>query len=114
MELTCNKIENGCEVVIRGELTVEYASVFRDYFLKVLEQPGDIFLDLSGVTKADMSCFQILCSAHRTLLEQGRNAVLKKISEPFQNTLQKSGLEGYQGCSRETTDKCLWTGGTKR
>ncbi len=113
MKLTYNQSENGCEAVVEGELTIENAAAFKDEIMKVLDQPGDIHFDLSGVAKIDISCLQILCSAHRALLEQGRNAVLKKISEPFQNTLQKSGLEGYQGCSRETTDKCLWTGGAR-
>lgn len=108
MELNFEQAENRCRIKIAGELTIEQASAFREAMLKALAQNSDIYLDLCGVSRIDMSCLQIICSMHKTLVDSGRGLSLTERSKPFRETLKRSGFTGHQGCLEKTDIGCLW------
>lgn len=54
-----------------GELTIFEAAAFKGELVRLLEQPGLVLLDLSGVTRVDTSCVQLILSARQS----GRLAV---------------------------------------
>ncbi len=61
---------------VSGSLTVRYISEFRERLLKLCDQDRDIVLNVQDVTEVDLSGLQVLCSAGKSLKEQGRKMII--------------------------------------
>ncbi len=98
---------------LEGELTIHYAGQLKDALLKAVGSFDAIVISLGNVQDVDLSCLQLICSAHRT------SAKLKKklslAADPpdlFFQAVRDSGYSRTRGCgSFESDENCLWTGG---
>ena len=59
-------------VRLTGDLTISRADEMRSALLESLKGAEHIEIDLSSVEDADLSCLQLLCSAHRTSKHLGK------------------------------------------
>jgi anti-anti-sigma regulatory factor len=56
-----------------GDLTISRACEVKTALLESLKEAEGVEVDLSSVGEADLSCLQVLCSAHRTSKRLGRS-----------------------------------------
>jgi len=108
------KDDSGQTATLRldGELTVQRASELKGVLLDAQEGVERLFLNLEGVTGADVSGLQLLCSAHRSAVKSNKClSVTDKASAPFVKAVRDAGYEREQGCPFDPGQTCLWRRG---
>jgi anti-anti-sigma regulatory factor len=100
---------------LEGCWTIERASELRDLLVVALRGEDHVMMDLEGVTETDLSCRQLLCSAHGTFLKMHRHFALHgSQSEAFKRAVRDAGYARTLGCHRDPGNTCLWKGGWER
>lgn len=96
---------------LEGDCGVERAEEIKEQLRAVLEEDADrVDLDLSGVTRADVSLQQIICSAHRSFFRKGKKMVLSACpAEAVQHVVHNGGFGSSCHFRR---DKCPFQGGS--
>jgi anti-anti-sigma factor len=97
-------------LVISGSLTIEHASEFREALIKSLEKASHVMLNMDGVTETDLSCIQLLCSAHRTFVNAKKSVELAGTPDILKQAARDAGYKRSIGCMQETEKTCFWTG----
>lgn len=109
------KEESGDRVTLNleGDLTVQNACALRDAIVQAQETGRHLALNLENVTGADVSCLQLFCSAHRTLVKSDRRLTLvRPLPEIFDGIVRQAGFNRERGCALDIFHDCLWcTGG---
>jgi len=101
-----------CVLRLKGSLTIERAHELKQTLLEALRSNERIVLELEGVTEIDLSCLQLLCSAHRTSLRLDRQLTLHgERSEALRMAVRDAGFPRILGCHENPDRGCLWTGG---
>jgi len=106
---TIFKISGGSGVLaVSGDLTIEFAAELKPALAAALNSGLPVVLDIVKATKADVSCLQLICSAHRAAIHAGKSLTLRNAGEVFNQSLNDTGFLRHVGCSREAEDTCLW------
>ena len=84
-----------------GELTIQHASEMRTALLNALESVGHVRLNFEKVTEIDLSCLQLLCSAHLTSTRTHKQLTLYSCSEPFKQVVREAGYFYAKNCFPE-------------
>lgn len=100
-------------VRLDGELTIQDAAALRDTLLKGFEEADGIRVNVEEVETIDLSCLQILCSAHRTALALNKSFVLEACAAPVLKAAEEAGFTRHTGCSIDISQSCVWSGGTR-
>ena len=75
------------------ELTIAFAAAGRDTLLQALtDAPGDLQLDLGGVTEMDSAGLQLLLSTQRSLAQRGQRLHVTASSPAVDAALATFGL----------------------
>ncbi len=74
--------ENPNTMLCTGEFTIAQAVEAKTSLLEALDAPQPITLDLSGITGADLTCLQLLCSALKTAEKNSSQIALNFESAP--------------------------------
>ena len=75
------------------EMTIAFAATTRDTLAAALQaHPGDLALDLAGVTDFDSSGVQLLLATHRSLAERGDMLQVVAASLTVNDALATFGL----------------------
>jgi len=97
-----------------GEVNIARATDLKDALLKSLEKAETVEINLTDVTGIDLSCLQLLCSAHRTASKKGKILTIKDPTLPMYIEARKNaGFMYSKPCQFVTTGDCLWVGGDK-
>jgi len=97
-----------------GEVNVAHATDLKDALIQSLEMAETVEINLNDVTGIDLSCLQLLCSAHRTAAKKGKTLTIKDPALPmYIEARKKAGFMYSKSCRFVTTDDCLWVGGNK-
>lgn len=100
---------NVAVLAVNSSITVEKASELKDILLKAVNAAEHVVVNLERVTEVDVSCLQILCSAHRTLTRLKKRITLGGIRpEVFLKAVECAGFDRHTGCVLDTTRSCLW------
>lgn len=92
-----------------GELTLTYASEMRAALIKALIDADHVGIDFGSVTEADLSCLQLLCSAHRTSLKLNKHLIfVGSLPRQLIETVNAAGYSRSSGCTRDHEHSCLW------
>ena len=76
-----------------GEMTVKNAAGFRDNLLQSLKKSRFVEIDFEAVTAVDLSCLQLIFSARRFAVEEGKDIIIKDKSVPvLHEALTRSGF----------------------
>jgi len=88
------KTENGlAELKLEGDCSVERAVQIQNEIKEALDNADGLELDLSQVTKADVSLQQLICSAHRSFAYADKPIRLTgQPSEPVLDILKRGGF----------------------
>jgi anti-anti-sigma factor len=96
-------------ITISGEMTIENAAALKDALIHSLKNVKHIVMDLDNITDMDLSCLQLLCSAHRTSAGAQKTLELKSgYPEVLKRAAREAGYLRNSGCTLETEDGCLW------
>ena len=96
-------------LTIEGELTLPHAEGLKAALLALLGEEGDVAVRLTRVTDMDLSCLQLLCSAHRTADAGGRNLTLSaEDPREFRRLREAAGFVREKGCGPGREHTCLW------
>jgi anti-anti-sigma regulatory factor len=97
---------------MEGDLTIARAVEFRDLLLDSLQKSDSIEIDLATAESVDLSFLQLLCSAHRTAVRDGKElAITGKPGSAFLRARQQAGFSGNKNCRDCPDIDCLWSGG---
>lgn len=97
---------------LEGELTVSRADELRLALLRSFSCSDHIVLNLEKVTAVDLSCLQLLCSAHRTSLAVNKRiTIASNRPEIFRRLIHAAGYSRHKGCVLDGDKGCLWAGG---
>ncbi len=79
--------------------------------LREFQSSGNrLLLNLDGVTSADVSFLQLICSLHRTCLRAGQNLTLTgNMPVGFKTILESSGYRRPKACTFGGDNPCLWS-----
>jgi ABC-type transporter Mla MlaB component len=109
MDFHMERSGNSNILTIRGELTIAYAAEFRALLIQSLENTDTVQLRLEGVKEVDLSCLQLLCSAHRSALISNKNLTLNsRGSDAFRQAVENAGYSRHLGCDLDSSESCLW------
>ncbi|QTA88353.1 STAS domain-containing protein [Desulfonema magnum] len=101
-------------LTIGGELTIEHAAELRKMLIRSLETLDNVRIRIENVTAVDLSCLQLLCSAHRTALNLNKKLTLSsEASQVFNQTVEDAGYFRLSGCTPDSYKTCLWIGGNR-
>jgi len=100
--------EKGKVLSFSGDLTVSNAELFKTSLVDAMKNTDNLVLNLSGITRADISFLQIVCSVHKKAINSNRS--IKIDDNPsiiYKETLRDSGFLKQKGCQSNTQEECL-------
>ncbi len=112
MKLDFQTLPTGSEgtVTLEGNLTVDRAEEMRMLFIKALIDADRVTVRIGKVTDVDLSCLQLLCSAHRSAARMNRHLVFDgDWPDPFRQAVLDAGYSRLTGCRLDKDNSCLWT-----
>jgi anti-anti-sigma regulatory factor len=111
MNLTFLEQQSGKQgnLTLDGDLTVNRAEELRMLLIKALIDADQVRVEFGPVTGVDLSCLQLLCSAHRSAGRMQRRLSLSgDWPEPFKQTVEQAGYARHTGCRLDSDHSCLW------
>lgn len=106
--------QNGAVGVLKieGAITIESAAELKETLLKALENTDNLCLHVEAVSAVDISCFQLLCSAHRTAIRMKKGLTWAyRPHETFRKAAQAAGYAQNIICAHNINKSCLWLNG---
>ena len=96
-------------VLLDGELTLPNAQPLRSAFLKALVESDDVSLLFENVREVDLSCLQLLCSAHRSAARLQKRFVIEGPVPPaLRDAAEEAGFSRLHGCRLDRDGSCIW------
>ncbi len=111
MEITFRDQESGKQgnITLDGNLTVGRSEELRSLLIKAIIDADRVCLDFGTVTDVDLSCLQLLCSAHRSASRMNKSVFLSgDWPEVFKKTVEEAGYARLSGCRLDVSHSCLW------
>lgn len=109
MIFTCNKNKTGT-LRLEGDLTIERAAELHDVCRQALAASEKITIECGEVGRVDLSCLQLLCSAHRTAVAQDKQfCFVGKRPECLSEAGTQAGFLRERKCQMNPERQdCLW------
>ncbi len=99
-----------CTVILEGEVTLPFAEELKKVLIKAMLDSDDIAVSMEHLQDTDLSCLQLLCSAHRSAVRlKKRIAFSGSPARIFRDTVDASGFARVRGCKLDCEKNCLWT-----
>lgn len=98
---------SGCLVQVDGELTIEQAAEFKAALSGAIELGYPVTVEMSKVTRVDLTCFQIMCSAFITSYMRMAPITINGLPGEVIRAAESGGLTRFP----ENEDKCCWLSG---
>ncbi len=111
MDLTFQDQQSGKRgtITLDGELTVHRAEELRMLLIRAIIDADRVHVEFGPVTDADLSCLQLLCSAHRSAGRMQKDVSLSSAwPEPFKRVVDEAGYGRLSGCRLDVNHTCLW------
>ena len=109
MAITLNASGEKATLTLSGDVTVEHADEMRSALIKALIDNGTVTLAFGSLTRVDLSCLQLLCSAHRSAVRLNKRLAFSgSWPELFKQCVEDAGYARYSGCHRDMDHSCLW------
>lgn len=99
-------------LTLTGSLTVERAEELRSILLENRKKIQRMVVKPVDVDAVDLTCFQVLCSAHRLFVAEKKELTLSpEMDEVFQEMVHRSGFTRVKACGLELNSECIWERG---
>ena len=104
--------DEGYVLTLKGELTVPHAEALKAMLSESLQGANRVRIELAEVSAVDLSCLQLLCSAHRTAASLGKTLTLGgEIPPMLRQAMKDAGFTRQKGCAFSPHTNCLGCGG---
>jgi anti-anti-sigma regulatory factor len=101
--------EKKANITLEGDLTVGQADGLRMLLIKALIDADHVQVNFGSVTGVDLSCLQLLCSAHRSAGRMKRRLSMSGgWPDLFEKTVKEAGYARFTGCRLDVDHSCLW------
>ena len=98
------------QLLVSGEISIQNARECLEALRDFQSKGNCLLLNLDGVTGADISFLQLICSLHRTCLKAGQSLTLAgEMPEIFKTILESSGYRRIRACTLGGINPCLWS-----
>lgn len=94
-----------------GEVTIMHANELKVALLNSFNKTNHITLNFEKTTAVDLTCLQLLCSAHKTSRQMQKQLTITGCSEPFKRAVADAGYTYVNGCVLECQNNCSMTDG---
>jgi anti-anti-sigma regulatory factor len=113
MHFTRNENNTGT-LLLEGDLTIERAAEFLEVCRQALAASDRIAVEFGEIGTADLSCLQLLCSAHRTAVAKGKQFFFAGERPDFLSDAgEQAGFIRKRKCQMNPEGQdCLWLRGT--
>lgn len=109
MAITLDRSGEEAILTLSGDVTLEHADEMRLALIKALIDNGIVILAFGSLTRVDLSCLQLLCSAHRSAVRMNKRFVFSgSWPELFKQCVEDAGYVRCSGCHRDMDNSCLW------
>ncbi|MBO9703130.1 MAG: STAS domain-containing protein [Sporocytophaga sp.] len=89
-----NEKKNHTEVLLTGNLTINNSEVIHKKILSVIEKSKKITIHLDDIDNIDLTIIQLLYSAKRTILKEGKElSTITNLPADLSLLLEKNGLK---------------------
>ena len=96
-------------LTLKGELTIETAAELKTALQDAVNRCNAIEVAFKDVTAADLTCLQLLCSAHKSANKLKKSLTLHpEIPGNFRKTVFSLGFRRQSGCFLVEKKNCLW------
>jgi ABC-type transporter Mla MlaB component len=103
----CKESETKTAVItLSGEITVEDASELCSALKEIANEEMDTTVEVEGVERADVTFFQLICSAHRTFTAKNKQFIIKTGKNDLLAKGSESGFVRHKGCTRDKFCTC--------
>lgn len=101
--------ENTTRLQLTGQLNVMRATEIREQLMAALKGFHQVEIALDNAATIDLSCLQLICSAHRTAIESGKVLTLITSDELLLAGVKKTaGFAAGTECIFNRKNSCLW------
>lgn len=98
------------ELVLKGALVVQRVAEVKEELKNALEEVDTLMVNLAEISELDLSCLQLLCSAHRAAVAM--NKTLIRVGKPEVKGIFKGiDMVNSRECPFACNEGCVWTGG---
>ncbi|HEY3275315.1 MAG TPA: STAS domain-containing protein [Syntrophorhabdaceae bacterium] len=112
IEIKVEKSGDGATVVIGGEATIIHGEEMKKALTGTIGECATITVHTGGILETDLSCLQLLCSAHRMARRMNKELIFQRPpSVILEQTAGNLGYSRRSGCGLAGDDHCLFTGG---
>ncbi len=92
-----------------GDLTLPNAAELRTMLIKSLIDADEVTIRFGAVQDVDLSCLQLLCSAHRSAVRLKRQIRFEgDLPKLLRETADAAGYSRLKGCQLDKGKSCLW------
>lgn len=78
-------------LTLEGDQTIQYSNELRTALLKSFDSVHHVVLDVERVTSLDLSCLQLICSAHKTAAGMKKRLTVTGNPEIFKKAMEEAG-----------------------
>lgn len=104
-----SSVSCGNEVLLTGELNINRVGEIKGALLCAIEAHSLARVRIVDAVDIDAAFLQLLCSAHRSAVQAGRELRLQIESSPlFHRQLRDCGFLRHTGCRLDCNDSCIW------
>ncbi len=97
------------DITLAGALTVHRAGEMKKALLQSILDADDVSVRFDQVQEADLSCFQMLCSAHRSAVRFNKRLHFSgELPRLFIEAAEAAGFSRLKGCKLDCEQSCLW------
>ena len=96
---------------LEGDITVQQADELKQCLMQALGSVAKVYVDSSKTSCIDLSCLQLICSAHREATRMEKSFQLAElVPGQFRCFAEAAGFARHTGCSLDVTKTCVWVG----
>jgi hypothetical protein len=97
------------EALIDGALRVENAADIKMKLLDMIEREDRVVITIGENAEADLSFFQIICSAHRVAVKMNKSFGITPVRPAaFIRSSADAGFPMEKGCACDIQGNCVW------
>lgn len=108
--MTSGKNETGKKnnLTLTGDLSISRAANILSLLKESLQEGDEVRIILHEISRVDLSCLQLLCSAHRTAATAGKVLTLAEpVPDLFRQLIRQTGFKRHKACALCSDTNCL-------
>jgi ABC-type transporter Mla MlaB component len=96
-------------ISLEGDQTLPHAEEMRGLLIKALVNADTVGIRFKEVYHVDLSCLQLLCSAHRSATHLKKRITIEcGVPKALKDAADTAGFSRLKGCKRDSDRSCIW------